>query len=169
MASGIGRRFAVHWPFIVGVVGWVDLKSADARSQLAEFAGNPKLLGIRHIVQSEADDRFLLQPEFLRGVGLLEEFGLTYDILIYPRHLPVAVEFAKRFLRQRFVLDHLAKPKIKNRELSSWETNIRELARLPSVFCKLSELVTEADWTTWKPEHIWPFLTLRSTASVLSA
>src|SRR5437868_6081251 len=123
-------------PFIVGVVGWVDLRSPDVRSQIAEFAKNPKLLGVRHIVQSEPDDRFLLQPDFVRGISLLEEFGLTYDILIYPRHLPVATEFAKRFPRQRFVLDHLAKPAIKARELVPWEKELRELARLPNVFCK---------------------------------
>src|SRR5216683_3328595 len=103
-------ELAASSPFIIGVVGWVDLRSPDLRAQLAEFAGNPKLIGVRHIVQSEPDDRFLLQPEFLRGVGLLAEFGLTYDVLIYPKHLAVAMEFAKRFPRQRFVLDHLAKP-----------------------------------------------------------
>jgi L-fuconolactonase len=151
-------ELAASSPFIVGVVGWVDLRAPDVRSRLGEFAGNPKLLGIRHIVQSEPDDRFMLQPEFLRGVGLLEEFGLSYDILVYSKHLPIATDFAKRFPRQRFVLDHLAKPAIKSRKLSSWETNIRELARLQNVFCKLSGLVTEADWKSWKPGHIWPYL-----------
>jgi L-fuconolactonase len=145
-------------PFTLGVVGWVDLRSENARTQLTQFAQHPKLLGIRHIVQSEADDRFLLQPEFLRGISLLEEFGLTYDILIYPRHLTVATEFVQRFPRQRFVLDHLAKPQIKNRILRPWDSGIRELAKFPNVFCKLSGLVTEADWKVWKPEHIVPYL-----------
>src|SRR4029077_12273568 len=89
---------------ILGVVGWVDLCSPDARSQLSGFARNPKLVGIRHIVQSEPDDRFLLRPDFLRGVALLEEFDLAYDVLIYTKHLPVAAEFLERFPRHRFVL-----------------------------------------------------------------
>jgi L-fuconolactonase len=149
---------AASSPFILGVVGWVDLRSPDVRLHLEEFAGNPKLLGIRHIVQSEPDDRFLLQPDFLRGITVLEEFDLTYDILIYPKHLPVAAEFVQRFPRQRFVLDHLAKPPIKSGDLHPWDSGVRELARFPNVFCKLSGLMTEADWKNWKPEHIAPYL-----------
>lgn len=145
-------------PFILGVVGWVDLRSPQVRSQLDEFAANPKLVGIRHIVQSEPDDRFLLQPEFLRGISMLEEFDLAYNILIYPRHLPVAAEFVQRFPRQRFVLDHLAKPSIKGGDLESWARGIRELSQYPNLFAKLSGLVTEADWTKWKPEDIIPYL-----------
>ena len=143
---------------VVGVVGWVDLCSPDVRSQLSVFARNPKLVGIRHIVQSEADDRFLLRPDFLRGIALLEEFDLAYDILIYTKHLPVAAEFVERFPKQRFVLDHLAKPPIKNREIESWAAGIRRLAAFPTVFCKLSGLVTEADWQCWRPEDITPYL-----------
>jgi L-fuconolactonase len=143
---------------VLGVVGWVDLRSSEVRPQLAEFARNPKFLGVRHIVQSEPDDRFLLQPEFLRGIAALEEFDLTYDILIYPLHLPVAAEFVKHFPRQRFVLDHLAKPLIKSGSLQPWQTGIRELARHPNVFCKLSGLVTEADWKNWKPSDVEPYL-----------
>src|SRR5947207_4070643 len=143
---------------VLGVVGWVDLRSPDVRSQLAEFAGNPKFLGVRHIVQSEPDDRFLLQPDFLRGIAMLEEFNLTYDILIYPRHLRVAAEFVRRFPQQRFVLDHLAKPSIKSRKLQPWENDVRELARSPNVFCKMSGLVTEAAWKCWRREDISPYL-----------
>jgi L-fuconolactonase len=145
-------------PSIVGVVGWADLRSPRLRSDLKSFAGNSKLVGLRHIVQSEPDDRFLLQPEFLRGISVLEEFELAYDILIYPRHLPVAAEFVGRFPRQRFVVDHLAKPPIKSGSLSFWERGIRELASFPNVYCKLSGLVTEADWQNWKPEHMKPYL-----------
>jgi L-fuconolactonase len=144
--------------FILGVVGWVDLRSPDVRSQLEAFAGNPKLVGIRHIAQSEPNDRFLLLPEFLRGISLLEEFDLAYDILIYPQHLPVAAEFVRCFPRQRFVLDHLAKPPIKRGNLRPWERGMRELATFPNVFCKLSGLVTEDDWQNWKPEHISPYI-----------
>jgi len=151
-------ELATDASFILGVVGWVDLRSSNVRSQLEAFAGNPKLVGIRHIVQSEPNDRFLLQPEFLRGISLLEEFDLAYDLLIYPKHLPVAAEFVRRFPRQRFVLDHLAKPPIKSGSLRPWERGMRELGTLPNVFCKLSGLVTEADWQNWKPEHIVPYM-----------
>jgi L-fuconolactonase len=145
-------------PSILGVVGWVDLRSSAVREQLEDFAQNPKLVGVRHVVQSEPDDRFLLQPEFLRGVSVLEEFDLAYDILIYTRHLPVAAEFVERFPRQRFVLDHLAKPPVRSGEIDSWASGIRRLAAFPNVFCKLSGLVTEADWQSWKPEHMIPYL-----------
>jgi len=145
-------------PLILGVVGWVDLRSPQVRSQLQVFAGNPKLVGVRHVVQSEPDERFLLDSEFLRGITVLEEFDLTYDILIYPRHLPVAAEFVRHFPRQRFVLDHLAKPLIKSASIRPWEAGMRELAKFPNVYCKLSGMVTEADWQNWKPEHLTPYL-----------
>jgi L-fuconolactonase len=145
-------------PWILGVIGWADLRSPDIRSQLHVMARNPKLVGIRHIVQSEPDDRFLLQPDFLRGISVLEDFDLAYDILIYSKHLPVAAEFVERFPRQRFVLDHLAKPPIKSGHIDSWAQGIARLAVFPNVFCKLSGLVTEADWQHWKPEQIIPFL-----------
>jgi len=143
---------------ILGVVGWVDLCSTEARSQLGTFAGNPKLVGVRHIVQAEPDDRFLLRPDFLRGISLLEEFNLAYDILIYARHLPVAAELVERFPRQRFVLDHLAKPQIKTGEVQTWADGIRRLAAFPNVFCKLSGLVTECDWQQWRREQIVPYI-----------
>jgi len=151
-------ELAASAPFIVGVVGWVDLRSPQVRSQLKSFAGNPKLVGIRHIVQSEPDDGFLLQPDFLRGISVLADFDLAYDILIYPRHLAVAAEFARRFPGQRFVLDHMAKPSIKSGEIHSWAQGIRELGAQENVFCKLSGLVTEADWQHWKAEQIRPYL-----------
>jgi L-fuconolactonase len=144
--------------FILGVVGWVDLRSPQVRADLQALARNPKLVGIRHTVQGEPDDRFLLQPDFLRGVSLLSEFDLTYDILIYPRHLGVASEFVRRFPGQRFVLDHLAKPEIKSGSIHSWKKGIAELAASPNVYCKLSGLVTEADWKRWKPEDMRPYL-----------
>lgn len=145
-------------PFIAGVVGWVDLRAEDASQQLAQLAENPKLLGIRHVVQGEPDDRFLLRPDFLRGVGELQQFDLTYDILIYPKHLVVAAEFVEQFPTQRFVLDHLAKPFIKKGELEPWASDLRRLARHPNVFCKLSGMVTEADWKAWKSQHFVPYL-----------
>lgn len=145
-------------PWILGVVGWADLQSLDIRSQLQQLAHNPKLIGVRHIVQGEPDDRFLLRPDFLRGIATLAEFDLAYDILIYTKHLPVAAEFVRHFPQQRFVLDHLAKPPIKSGDLELWSDGIRRLAEFSNVFCKLSGLVTEADWQAWQPEQIIPCL-----------
>jgi L-fuconolactonase len=144
--------------FIVGVVGWADLSSASLEQQLKTLKQHPKLVGLRHIVQSEPDDRFLLRPEFLRGIAALEFFDLSFDILIYARHLPVAVEFVKKFPRQRFVLDHMAKPPIKTREIDDWADGIRRLSAFPNVFCKMSGLVTEANWNSWTEEDIGPYL-----------
>jgi len=149
---------AEHNPSILGVVGWADLRSPEIRSQLKELTQHPKLVGIRHIVQGEPDDQFLLQPDFLRGISVLEEFNLAYDILIYTKHLPVAVDFVHRFPRQRFVLDHMAKPPIRSGQISQWAAGIRRLAEFPNVFCKVSGLVTEADWENWKLEQITPYL-----------
>ena len=151
-------ELAEQAPFILGVVGWVDLRSPRLRFELESLADNSKLVGVRHIVQSEPDERFLLQPDFLRSIAMLEEFDLAYDILIYPRHLPVAAEFVARFPRQRFVLDHLAKPPIKSGAIDVWTHGIRELAAFPNVYCKVSGLVTEADWQAWKPEDFRPYL-----------
>jgi len=151
-------QLAAESPFIAGVVGWVDLRNANVRNHLKKLAQNPKLLGVRHVLQAEPDDRFMLQPDFLRGIAALEEFDLTYDILIFPRHLPIAIEFVERFPRQRFVLDHLAKPRIKEHTLQPWASRIRELAKFPNVFCKLSGMVTEADWKACRPEHFVPYL-----------
>jgi len=151
-------ELAAQSPFILGVVGWVELRSPQAGAHLKQLAHNPRLVGIRHIVQSEPDDRFLLQPDFLRGISLLAEFDLAYDILIYPKHLTVAAEFVRRFPEQRFVLDHLAKPEIKSGTINAWKKGIAELAAYPNVYCKLSGLVTEADWNRWKPGDMRPYL-----------
>lgn len=150
-------QLAEETPFILGVVGWVDLRSPNLRRDLKSFAGKTKLVGVRHIVQSEPDG-FLLEPDFLKGISILEEFDLAYDILIYPKHLPTAVEFVKRFPRQRFVLDHLAKPVIKRGEIDAWARGICELASFPNVYAKLSGLVTEADWHAWKAQDFQPYL-----------
>lgn len=151
-------ELAASSQFVLGVIGWVDLQADNVRAQFQQFAGNPKLLGMRHIVQSEPEERFLMRPEFMRGVAALEEFDLTYDILIYPKHLPVAAEFVSRFPRQRFVLDHLAKPFIKKQEMEPWKSDLQRLAKFPNIYCKLSGLVTEADWQDWRQEHILPYL-----------
>jgi L-fucono-1,5-lactonase len=143
---------------VLGVVGWVDLCSPHVRSELKSLTERSKLVGVRHVVQSELDNRFLLRPDFLRGISALEEFDLAYDILIYAKHLPVAAEFVRKFPGQRFVLDHMAKPPIKAGEIASWADGIRRLAEVPNVFCKISGLVTEAEWRHWNPEQIVPYI-----------
>jgi len=147
-------------PSIAGVVGWVDLQAgADGvRGQLASFASHPKLVGIRHIVQAEPDERFLLRPQVLEGLAVLAEFDLAFDLLIYRRHLAAAAECVARCPGQRFVLDHLAKPDIRGREIHDWERDLRALARHGNVLAKLSGLVTEADWKSWTPADIRPYL-----------
>jgi L-fucono-1,5-lactonase len=144
--------------FIAGVVGWVDLRSAAVEAQLQELTVHKKLKGVRHVAQDEPDDRFLVRDDVLNGISALESFGLTYDILIYPRQLPAAAELVRRFPRQRFVLDHLAKPDIRKGELSPWRELVRDLAGSSNVACKLSGLVTEASWSDWKPQDLWPYL-----------
>jgi L-fuconolactonase len=145
-------------PIVKGIVGWVDLRSPCVEDQLAQFATHAKFVGVRHVVQDEPDDRFMLQKEFHRGIGKLRAFRLTYDILIFPHQLPAAIELARAFPEQPFVLDHLAKPRIVDGILSPWREQIRELADSPNVMCKLSGLVTEGKWRNWHPENFRPYL-----------
>lgn len=143
--------------FIRGVVGWVDLRAADVEDQLTRVA-HPRLRGIRHVVQDEPDDEFLLRDDFARGVDVLAGHGLTYDILIYPRQLPAALRFCERFPAQPLVLDHMAKPDIRSGALEPWAAAIREMAQFDHVYCKMSGLVTEADWKNWRPDDFVPYL-----------
>jgi L-fuconolactonase len=149
---------AKQWSTIAGVVGWVALRDSKLEERLEFFSGFPKLRGFRHIVQSEPDDRFLIREGFRRGIGALQRHGFTYDILIYPRQLPAALELVSFFPEQLFVIDHLAKPEIKDRKIEPWATQMRALARNSNVYCKISGLVTEADWHGWRPEDFRPYL-----------
>jgi len=149
---------AAEHPSIAGVVGWVDLQADNVRDQLAALAGHQRLVGIRHIAQSEPDDLFLLRPQVVRGIRLLADFGLGFDILIYRRQLGSAAELVGRLPSQRFVLDHLAKPDLRSGEIDEWERDIRRLAAQPNVFAKLSGLVTEASWARWTSDQIRPYL-----------
>jgi L-fuconolactonase len=144
--------------FIKGVVGWVDLRSTELRAQLERYAKHPKLVGVRHVVHDEPDDDFMLRPEFRRGIAQLREFGLTYDLLLFPKHLPVAAKLVKEFPDQSFVLDHIAKPAIRDETVSPWCDDLRRLADFPNVFCKLSGLVTEAKWKQWRAEDFHRYL-----------
>jgi L-fuconolactonase len=144
--------------FIKGVVGWVDLLAPNLRERLQHFSRFPKLRGFRHVAQSEPDDGFLAREDFVRGVAQLTEFGFTYDILIYARQLPAAIVLAERLPNQPFVLDHIAKPDIHSGEFSKWSVGIRALAEHPNVYCKLSGLITEADWKSWHPHDFRKYL-----------
>ena len=144
--------------FIKGVVGWVDLRSPELHSQLAAFSKYPKLVGVRHVVHDEPDDNFMLLPEFRRGIAQLREFGLTYDLLLFPRHLPVAAKLVAEFPEQLFVLDHLGKPDIRGRKFSPWQEDLAALAKHSNVYCKLSGMVTEAEWRQWQLEDFHRYL-----------
>jgi L-fuconolactonase len=148
---------AAHCEFIRGVVGWVPLTDPHVVSHLERYA-NPKLKAVRHVLQDEADDFYILRDDFNRGVAQLRDFKLRYDILIFARHLPQTIQFVDRHPQQIFVLDHIAKPRIKERILSPWREHTRELARRQNVYCKLSGLVTEADWKTWTEFDLNPYI-----------
>lgn len=151
-------ELAVKYDYVKGIVGWLDIRSENLRERLEHYAQYDAFKGLRHIVQDEPDDRFLLRPDFLRGIEVLGNFDLTYDILIYARHLPVAIEFASKFPEQKFVLDHIAKPEIKDQKIDKWAKGIREIAQHPNMWCKVSGMVTEADWKEWKPDDFKPYL-----------
>jgi L-fuconolactonase len=146
-------------PSILGVVGWVDLLSPDLPERLERFSRFRRFRGVRHIAQAESDD-FLTRREVIRGIGMLRDFELTYDILVYPRQLPAALALVQALPDQPFVLDHMAKPLIGRGVMEPWATHVRELASHPKVWCKISGLVTEADWARWRPEEFRPYLDL---------
>lgn len=143
--------------FIKGVVGWVDFREKNIEDRLNYFSRYPIIKGWRHIVQGEPDD-FLLRKEFQEGIAHLKAFNYTYDILIYEHQLRPAIEFASRFPEQPFMLDHCAKPAIRNKSIVEWEKGIRELAQQPNIYCKLSGLFTEAKWKQWSPADFYPYL-----------
>ena len=152
-------KLAAENEFIAGVVGWLPIASPEFPALLEKFAAKRKLRGIRHVVQDEPDDRFILGDAFNRGIDRLINTHLVYDILIFERHLPYAIEFVKRHSEEQvFVLDHIAKPKIAAGEMQPWADNLRKLAAFPNVFCKLSGLVTEADIHHWTPDQLRPYV-----------
>jgi len=144
--------------FIKGVVGWIDFKSGDIQSRLGKFARYKKLKGFRHVVQSEPDDEFLLGAEFCRGISLLENYRLSYDLLIKPHQLKTAIRFVEKFPNQLFVIDHLAKPFIKDKIIGDWKKEIQLIGQFENVSCKISGMVTEADWTNWKTIDFRPYI-----------
>ena len=143
---------------IKGVVGWVPLVSPTVEADLERFAAHQKFKGVRHVLQGESDDRYMLREDFNAGIRAVGARGLVYDILIFERQLPQAIELVDRHPSQTFVLDHVAKPRIKENVFEPWNRNIRELARRPNVFCKLSGMVTEADWIGWSEDQLRPYV-----------
>lgn len=150
-------ELAKEHDFIRGVVGWIRLASPGVRGDLERLAGEPKLKGVRHVLQDESDDDYALRDDFNAGVSLLREFGLAYDILISERHLPQAILFVDRHPDQIFVVDHVAKPRILDNAFSPWRENIAELARRENVYCKVSGMATETDFRTWTTEQLRPY------------
>jgi L-fuconolactonase len=143
--------------FIKGIVGWVDLRSENIRERLAHSAQFPLVKGFRHVLQGE-EPEFMLHPDFKRGIAALREFNFTYDLLLFPRHLKAALALVKEFPDQQFVIDHIAKPAIKEGLIYDWEKDIRAIAKQPNVFCKVSGMVTEADYKHWTEADMMPYL-----------
>ena len=144
--------------WISGVVGWVGLMAQDIEEKLEHFSSYKKLKGFRHIVQAEPDENFMLNEKFRNGIGQLKNYNFTYDILIYPHQLPTAIMLTEKHPDQKFVLDHIAKPSIKKKEIEPWASGIKELAMNPNVFCKISGIITEADHRNWESKEIYPYL-----------
>lgn len=144
--------------FIKGVVGWVDLCSEEVGNQLESYKNQKMFLGVRHVLEDEPDDDFMLQESFKRGLSLLADYGLTYDLLIKPRHIQNAIKIVEEFPQQPFVVDHIAKPLVKDGILSPWREDIRELANHKDLYCKVSGITTLAAWGAWTAEQFTPYL-----------
>jgi L-fuconolactonase len=151
-------NFSDRHEWIRGVVGWVPLVHPDLNRLLPTVASHPKLRGVRHILHDEADPFYMLREDFNHGIRALKPFKLVYDILIFERHLPQTIEFVDRHPNQVFVLDHLGKPRVRDGVISPWRENIESLAKRPNVYCKVSGLVTEADYTRWTDEQLRPYI-----------
>ncbi len=145
-------------PFIKGVVGWIDLRSEKVEERLSFYRNFPILKGFRHVVQDEKDPEFMLHPAFLQGIEQLIKYGYCYDILVYARQLPQVLAFLNHFPDKPFIIDHLAKPDIKQGGFTSWQADMRKIAAFPKVLIKVSGMITEADWHHWKKEDFYPYL-----------
>ncbi|WP_282124157.1 amidohydrolase family protein [Algibacter mikhailovii] len=151
---------AVKNDFIKGVVGWVDLRNESVNTDLEKYSHHQKVKGFRHVVQGEPDHNFLLRSNFLRGISALEKYNYTYDILIFPHQLGATLEFVKRFPNQKFVIDHMAKPYIKDGFFDGWANQMQAIAKYENVSCKVSGMITEADYNTWTEAQLSPYLDL---------
>jgi L-fuconolactonase len=149
---------AEEFSWINGVIGWIDLLNKNVEERLEYFSAYKKLKGFRHIIQAEPDENFMLSDKFQNGISCLRHFNYTYDILIYPHQIPAAVKLSEKNPDQKFILDHIAKPLIIKKEFEPWASGIKELAKNKNVYCKISGLITEADYKKWKEEDIHPYL-----------
>ncbi len=155
---------AAEHDFIKGVVGWVDLQAENVEDRLAHYAQFSKMKGFRHVLQGETDRALMLKPSFKKGISLLSKYNFTYDILIFPDQLEYAAELVKEFPDQMFVIDHIAKPGIKNKKIAGWKEDIQNIAEAENVYCKISGMVTEADLENWKKEDIKPYIDIVAEA-----
>ncbi|GAB2979430.1 amidohydrolase family protein [Mucilaginibacter puniceus] len=144
--------------FIKGVVGWVDLSASDIEERLNYFSQFKKLKGFRHVLQGEPQRDFMLRPEFLNGISLLDQYNFTYDILVFPDQLKFVKQFVAKFPNHRFVIDHIAKPYIKDNIIEGWREDMEAIAQHKNVFCKISGMVTEAQWNSWKKADFDPYM-----------
>ena len=146
-----------QYDFIAGVVGWVDLQGEKLMEQLDELTKHPKFKGVRHVVQDEPDDDWIIRPKVIKGIKSLAKYGLSYDILVFPRHLFYTKTLVEQCPEIKFVIDHLAKPPIAKGEIKQWANDINKLAKFPNVYCKLSGMVTKASHQTWTAKDLQPF------------
>ncbi|TNJ42563.1 amidohydrolase family protein [Tamlana fucoidanivorans] len=153
-------NLAAKHDFIKGIVGWVDLRSETLDAYLEKYSTESKIKGFRHVIQGEPDHNFILRPDFTKGISKLESLGFTYDILVFPHQLGAVLEFVKQFPNQKFVIDHMAKPYIKDGYFDGWAVLMKEIAKHENVYCKVSGMITEADFKTWQPEEIHPYMEL---------
>lgn len=151
-------QFCEDHDFLAGMVGWVDLASTDCERQLEEFKSNPYFVGIRHVTHDEPDDDWIIRDEVMNGLRVLEKYEVPFDLLFFVKHLKHASTLGKALPDLPMVIDHLAKPEIKAGRLENWEENFRAAAKFPNMFCKISGMVTEADWLAWKPDDLRPYV-----------
>jgi L-fuconolactonase len=156
--TGFLLNLAEHDDFIKGVVGWVNLMDPHVRERIAHYSSFKKLKGVRHVLQGEPDRAYMLNPQFMKGIAALKNYDLAYDLLILPDQLGYANQFAKNIPGVRFVIDHIAKPDIKNQNIEKWAKRIKTIAGHENVWCKVSGMVTEADWQQWKISDFEPYL-----------
>lgn len=149
---------ADHYDFLAGVVGWVDLASPDCEAQVEEFRHHPRFVGVRHITQDEPNPNFIIQPQILRGLQVLQKHQVPFDLLFYVQHLQHAATLGRQLPDLPMVIDHLAKPRIRDQSISDWLPHLRAAAECPNIYCKLSGMVTEAHWQCWMPEHLRPYV-----------